>query len=567
MENAPKLHVARLAISYLRCSTPEQAQGDSIRRQIEAAEEYAKRNGFDLDRSISFHDEGLSGYSGANRTKGKLRLLLERTRQGLIPKGTALLVENIDRLSREHPLDSFELIKELVTAGIEIHTIANGRIYTDQSLRADFTSMLMLTFELGRGCGESDRKSYLLLKTWQQKRANLAQKKLTSICPQWLELNEARTIFHTYEPRAEIVRTIFRLSNNGYGKRRIAAHLNRLGVETWGRGKSKAAAWHPSYIAKIIHNRAVLGEFQPHRMEDGKRVPDGSVITDYFPAVVDLATFAKANVKRVRTGGQTQEKISNLFAGLVYEGGTEHRMVFCDKGKQKRQKHANTCYLRSDRHRIEPDSEIPMWNYAAFENVILRVLREIDWQQLRDQKRPARQLQLEQELAGLELQVRNLTDSIERIIAAIAEESGETPTAPMATIRRLEAERSVKETIATAKREELRIEEETHVNIASNLHNFKNLAAVATNPHEVDVRLKLREEIRRKVRRIELYTSNWSIALQRTNPWLNPSYLFLEFANGGARIVFIQPTGRGKAPQLRIADAPNGADRGQAIAA
>jgi DNA invertase Pin-like site-specific DNA recombinase len=559
--------MARLAISYLRCSTPEQTQGDSVRRQIAAAEDYAKRHGFELDRSISFHDEGLSGYSGANRKKGKLRLLLERARENLIPSGTALLVENIDRLSREHPLDSFELIKELVTAGIEIHTIANGRVYTDQSLRADFTSMLMLTFELGRGCGESDRKSYLLLKTWQQKRANLAQKKLTSICPQWLKLNETRTMFHTNEPRAEIVRTIFRLSNSGFGKRRIAAHLNRLRVETWGRGKSKAEAWHPSYIAKILHNRAVLGEFQPHRMQDGKRVPDGSVITDYFPPVVDLATFEKANGMRIRTGGQTQDKISNLFAGLIYEGGTEHRMVFCDKGKHKRNKQSNTCYLRSDRHRVEPDSEIPMWNYTDFENVVLRVLREIDWKQLREEKRPVRQIQLEQELAGLDLQVRDLSTAIEHIIAAIARESEETPAAPMATIKRLESQRNVIDAIASAKRADLRIEEENHLNITANQDNFKNWASAATNPYEVELRLKLREEIRRKVRRIELYPSDWPANVQRANPWLNPSYLFILFANGAARVVFIQPTGRGKSPALKIADAANGARQRGAIAA
>lgn len=559
--------MAKLAISYLRCSTPEQTQGDSVRRQIEAAEDYATRHGFELDRTISFHDEGISGYSGANRKKGKLRLLLERTRQGHVPKGTALLVENIDRLSREHPLDSFELIKELVTAGIEIHTIANGRVYTDQSLRADFTSMLMLTFELGRGCGESDRKSYLLSKTWQQKRANLALKKLTSICPQWLQLNETRTAFHTNEPRAEIVRTIFRLSNEGFGKRRIAAHLNRLRVETWGRGKSKAVAWHPSYIAKILHNRAVLGEFQPHKMRDGKRVPDGLVITDYFPAVVDLATFQKANGKRIRTGGQTRDKISNLFAGLIYEDGSEYRMVFCDKGKNKRGNSSSTCYLRSDRHRVEPDSEIPMWNYTEFENVVLRVLREIDWKQLREQKRPARQTQLEQELAGLDLQVRDFSTAIEHIIAAIAREPNETPAAPMATIKRLEAQRSVIEALASAKREDLRIEEENHINITASLDNLKTLTSAATNPYEVELRLKLREEIRRTVRRIDLYLSDWPTNLQRANPWLNPSYLFILFANGAARAVFIQPNGRGRAPDLRIADAPNGARRDEPVAA
>ncbi|MEY2559956.1 MAG: hypothetical protein QOG51_371 [Verrucomicrobiota bacterium] len=60
--------MAKLAISYLRCSTPEQAQRDSIRRQIEAAEDYAAALGFKLDRTINFYDEGLSGSSGANRT-------------------------------------------------------------------------------------------------------------------------------------------------------------------------------------------------------------------------------------------------------------------------------------------------------------------------------------------------------------------------------------------------------------------------------------------------------------------------------------------------------------------
>jgi DNA invertase Pin-like site-specific DNA recombinase len=560
--------MTKLAISYLRCSTPEQSQGDSIRRQIATAEAYAKTHGFKLDRSINFHDQ-VSGYTGVNRTKGKLRLLLQRVREGLIPRGTALLVENLDRLSREHPLDSIDLIKELVTAGVEIHVLANNQVYTEARLREDFSCMLMLTFELGRGCGESDRKSYLLLKTWEQKRANLSNKKLTSICPQWLTLNDTGTAFQTIPERADIVRTIFDLSAKGYGKRRIAARLNRNGIEPWGRGKSKGIGWHASYVAKILRSRATLGEFQPHRMVNGRRVTEGDVIPNYFPAVIDRAIFERVNAPRLATGGQTREKVSNLFAGLVWDGDTEHRMVFCDKGRDKRKKQqtGNSKYLYSDRGRLQPDAAVARWNYSDFEAVVLRVLREIDWQRLRDQTRPQRYIELEGELATLNFEIHKLAAKIDRIVAAIADENGETPSAPIAAIKRLEDQKAAKEKVVRRKREELRAAEESEESLMANLDGFKSLAATATDPYNLELRLQLRDEIRRKVSRIDVYPSSWPVALQRSRPWLNPSSLFILFANGNARVVFVQPTGRGKAPQIKIADAPNGAPAKSAIAA
>jgi hypothetical protein len=48
--------------SYTRFSTPEQAQGDSYRRQTEAAAKWAKQRGLILDDALSFFDEGVSAY-------------------------------------------------------------------------------------------------------------------------------------------------------------------------------------------------------------------------------------------------------------------------------------------------------------------------------------------------------------------------------------------------------------------------------------------------------------------------------------------------------------------------
>lgn len=46
------------AYSYVRFSSPEQAKGDSVRRQVEAAERYAQSHGLRLDDRLT--DAGLS---------------------------------------------------------------------------------------------------------------------------------------------------------------------------------------------------------------------------------------------------------------------------------------------------------------------------------------------------------------------------------------------------------------------------------------------------------------------------------------------------------------------------
>src|SRR5262249_56251451 len=69
--------------------------------------------------------------------------------------------------------------------------------------------------------------------------------------------------------------------------------LNEAAIPGFGSG-----AWHESSLNKILGNRAVLGEFQPHRTIDGTRVPDGEPIKDYFPRVIDDELFYRAQAAR-----------------------------------------------------------------------------------------------------------------------------------------------------------------------------------------------------------------------------------------------------------------------------
>lgn len=88
------------AYSYLRFSTPEQSKGDSLRRQSAMARDYARRNGLDLDETLTFHDLGVSAFRGQNLAEGRLAYFREAV-------GTVGYTDNISDLAL--PCSSGEL--------------------------------------------------------------------------------------------------------------------------------------------------------------------------------------------------------------------------------------------------------------------------------------------------------------------------------------------------------------------------------------------------------------------------------------------------------------------------
>jgi len=103
----------KLAYSYLRFSTPEQAGGDSHRRQLDLARTYAARHGLLLDAGLSFRDLGMSAFHGRNVREGALRAFLAAVELG----GTAarLGVVTLSGLIRSEA--------RLVLAGIRHETV------------------------------------------------------------------------------------------------------------------------------------------------------------------------------------------------------------------------------------------------------------------------------------------------------------------------------------------------------------------------------------------------------------------------------------------------------------
>jgi DNA invertase Pin-like site-specific DNA recombinase len=307
-----------LAFSYLRFSSPAQAEGDSVRRQTALRDGWLKRNpSVRLDTSLRLVDAGVSGYTGEHRKNGKhaLASFLDLVERGRVPVGSYLIVENLDRLTRENPIISIPAVLNLIAAGIRVVQLAPVEIVYDGDMEQHH--LMNMLWELARGHGESKRKSGVCGEAWMAKKieARGERKPHGKSVPAWLELAGGK--YRVREDAGRAVRLMFRLSAEGLGTLAIAARLNAEGVPPIARGKR----WIRSYVAKILSNRAVLGEYQPMKGHRG-RVADGEPVADYFPAVVTeqdwFAAHGAAQARNKRCGRPGKKGTgTHVFQGML----------------------------------------------------------------------------------------------------------------------------------------------------------------------------------------------------------------------------------------------------------
>ena len=324
------------AYSYLRFSTPEQAAGDSFRRQHEAAVAYCLQHRLELDADLSFHDLGVSAFRGDNAETGRLGDFVRAVQDGLVPRGSWLLVESLDRISRAVPRKAVRVLEDIVDLGITVVTLTDQRVYNRSTLDNDPLAFLAAFLIAIRANEESALKQRRIRAAWSAKRETAGDKPMTAISPAWLHLGAKG--FEVIEARAALVRRVFELALSGVGASSIAGRFNEEGIDTFGR----ATMWHASYIKKILSNRSVLGEFTPHTLERDnenrkRRIPQQSV-RDYFPAIVSEAVFADVNAQRAgrATGSRARNAVVSMMAGLARCSDCGATMTRVMKGTKKK---------------------------------------------------------------------------------------------------------------------------------------------------------------------------------------------------------------------------------------
>jgi DNA invertase Pin-like site-specific DNA recombinase len=416
------------AYSYIRFSHPSQAEGDSLRRQTEAARAYCLRRGWTLDESLIRPDLGVSAFRGRNALVGNLGAFLQAIKDGVVKPGSVLIVESVDRISRQGIDEGYDLCKRILKAGVRLVTLAPERDFGLEAVKKLTAGALELMLILERAAEESEMKAGRLGAAWVDKRAETRETRsvLTARVPAWLEVVGRRLegkhmvggSCRPIQERVDVVKRIFSLACSGYGLALIVRELTNAKVATWGGG----AGWSKMYVRSILTSRAVLGEYQPRTR--GK--PDGPPVPNYYPAVVDEATWLKAQEalasrkgKGGRLPGEAGGKTLPLLGGLVRDALTGQRLLVSWQGRSsgKNRRKIRVLVPAGSMQGRERSRSFP---YQLFEDGLLGQLAEIKPAELFANKPEGESAAIDAELAAVANRLRQIKTEMTGGLAGVA---------------------------------------------------------------------------------------------------------------------------------------------------
>lgn len=248
--------------------------------------------------------------------KGALADFLDAIEHGYIPPGTVLLVESLDRLSREKIGDATDRLKSILKAGVDVVTLTDHTRYTHDSLDDPYTVIKAILIAQ-RANEESEIKSRRMRSAWQKKRedAESSGKIITRCCPRWLKISENGDSFIVIKERAETLEEIFKLRLKGNSLNGITKILNDKNIMTF---TGEMGAWNPSTIESFLANKALIGTYVPSYQTMSK---GGKEIPNYFPSVIPEKLFNDVQTVRLSPYGRDRlydnPYLINIFRSVL----------------------------------------------------------------------------------------------------------------------------------------------------------------------------------------------------------------------------------------------------------
>lgn len=378
-------HSTITAFSYIRFSTAEQRKGDSLRRQTQKAEDYCRRKGWTLDASLTLHDLGVSAFRGKNALVGNLGEFLKAVERGTVLPGSILIVESIDRISRQGIDEGYDLIKGILKRGVRLVTLSPEREFGEEAVKSLSKGALEIQLILERAAEESERKSERIGAAWSQKKKAAQRGEaqpetdtmgkdcyvLTRRLPAWIQKQNGRMVL--IPERATVVKQIFHLATAGYGIPSIVRKLTRDGVPPFGR----SGTWTRSYVGLLLKDRRALGEYQPRR---GK-AQDGQAIANYYPAAVTDEEWrgARAAVSGRRGWkGRLGNSQVNLFVHLLKHARDGDNYIMTQRLSKRPGRPTRRFSVLINALSDQGKARAYSLPYLPFEKAILSCLRELD---------------------------------------------------------------------------------------------------------------------------------------------------------------------------------------------
>jgi site-specific DNA recombinase len=282
---------------YLRVSTEEQAvRGYSIEAQKDALRAYALKKGWEI---AGIYED--AGYSAKDINRPALQRLLKDIED---KKVEAVLVWRLDRISRS-VADFSDMLEFFEKRGVAFDSATENFDTSTPSGRALVNFLAVFAQFERESIGERSRLGKL-------KKVQLGNPAL-GLPPYGYRIEDGQ--YQVNELEAEVVRLIFKLCvDNHWGYRKIASHLNELGLRTkrgefWNYGGVTSVLNNPIYAGLIVWNRtkAMRGKILKRPKSDWIKVKGK------FPAIIPEEMFnaASSRIKERDRGGRS---LSSVYA-------------------------------------------------------------------------------------------------------------------------------------------------------------------------------------------------------------------------------------------------------------
>ena len=367
METTPKaVKSTPIAYSYIRFSATRQGAGDSVRRQTAEADKACAENNWMLDGTLNLRDLGVSGFKGLNATEGRLGAFLKAVKDGLVNQGSVLIVENLDRLSRQKARHAIKIVEEIVDAGVSVYTAMDHQLITAKSIDENPMQLVFAILTFVRANEESEAKSKRGLARWQNARdtARKSGKPLPARTPWWIAKTATGHVL--IADRALIVKDSIKSAMAGNGLVKVARQLNADKNTCKG---PNGHGWTAGTLAKWFREKTVIGTYQPHA-SNGK--PLGEPIAGFYPAVITEEEYYRlqgAIAQRCTTvRGRTGRSIANLFTGRLFTD-SGHAMTIINQ---------NGVRGLVDSSARTGGSSWTAFDYNAFEQAFLTWVKEVN---------------------------------------------------------------------------------------------------------------------------------------------------------------------------------------------
>lgn len=234
------------AYAYLRASSERQVeQGSSFTRQLENIHEAAKTNNLKIPFGLIFFDDGFTGFEFEHRPA----LLRLRHEIATHPNAQNLVIEDIDRLSRNTDWQQGFLLEEFARHGVEVHFYISPGSQLERYVRGYIAQEGM----------KKDRERMRMGAIYKAMSGKVTAKR-----PLYgYVITDPQDSFYELHPEeSKVVRIMFdQLIYEGKSLKKICEWLNDNQVPT----RFTGGVWAPGTIYRLFKNPVYKGVFHANK--------------------------------------------------------------------------------------------------------------------------------------------------------------------------------------------------------------------------------------------------------------------------------------------------------------